>query len=37
MGRTVTASPGDPRSRVRSDESGRWAVHEPSAWKKERK
>jgi len=30
-GRTVNASPDDPQYRVRSDKSGKTAVHKPSA------
>ncbi|MFE1073590.1 DUF2945 domain-containing protein [Streptomyces sp. NPDC058783] len=33
-GRTVDASPDDPQYQVRSDKSGRAAVHKPSALKK---
>ncbi|MER5577512.1 DUF2945 domain-containing protein [Streptomyces massasporeus] len=33
-GRTVDASPDDPQYEVRSDKSGRTAVHKPSALKK---
>ncbi|MEV7225132.1 DUF2945 domain-containing protein [Streptomyces sp. NPDC093681] len=33
-GRTVDASPEDPQYQVRSDKSGRSAVHKPSALKK---
>ncbi|MET7459676.1 DUF2945 domain-containing protein [Nonomuraea sp. NPDC005501] len=33
-GRTVNASPDDPQYRVRSDKSGRTAVHKPSALQK---
>ncbi|WP_030692305.1 DUF2945 domain-containing protein [Streptomyces globisporus] len=33
-GRTVDASPDDPRYEVRSDASGRTAVHRPGALKK---
>ncbi|MFC8858528.1 MULTISPECIES: DUF2945 domain-containing protein [Streptomyces] len=33
-GRTVDASPDDPQYQVRSDKSGRSAVHKPSALKK---
>ncbi|MBW8800824.1 MAG: DUF2945 domain-containing protein [Streptomyces sp.] len=33
-GRTVDASPDEPQYRVRSDKSGRSAVHKPSALKK---
>lgn len=34
-GRTVAASPGDPQYRVRSDTSGRDAVHKPGALDRE--
>ncbi|MGW0081328.1 DUF2945 domain-containing protein [Streptomyces sp. NPDC003393] len=34
-GRTVDASPDDPQYQVRSEKSGRPAVHKPSALKKE--
>ncbi|GAB1331385.1 hypervirulence associated TUDOR domain-containing protein [Streptomyces sennicomposti] len=34
-GRTVDASPDDPQYEVRSDKSGRPAVHKPSALKRE--
>jgi hypothetical protein len=33
-GRTVNASPDDPQYQVRSEKSGRTAVHKPSALKK---
>ncbi|MFJ3662809.1 DUF2945 domain-containing protein [Streptomyces sp. NPDC090119] len=33
-GRTVDASPDDPQYEVRSDKSGKTAVHKPSALKK---
>ncbi|MEV7792188.1 DUF2945 domain-containing protein [Streptomyces sp. NPDC087512] len=33
-GRTVAASPDDPQYEVRSDKSGKSAVHKPSALKK---
>ncbi|MFI8191618.1 DUF2945 domain-containing protein [Streptomyces sp. NPDC085946] len=33
-GRTVDASPDDPQYEVRSDKSGRTAVHKPSALRK---
>jgi hypothetical protein len=33
-GRTVDASPEDPQYRVRSDKSGKSAVHKPSALRK---
>ena len=33
-GRTVDASPDDPQYRVRSDETGREAVHKPGALKR---
>ncbi|MEU6404885.1 DUF2945 domain-containing protein [Streptomyces sp. NPDC046985] len=36
-GRTVDASPEDPQYEVRSDKSGRSAVHKPSALKKKEK
>ncbi|MER6349358.1 DUF2945 domain-containing protein [Streptomyces sp. NPDC001595] len=36
-GRTVDASPDDPQYQVRSDKSGRSAVHKPSALKKKSK
>ncbi|MEV7202469.1 DUF2945 domain-containing protein [Streptomyces griseoluteus] len=36
-GRTVDASPDDPQYEVRSDKSGRTAVHKPSALKKKGK
>jgi hypothetical protein len=36
-GRTVAASPDDPQYEVRSDKSGRTAVHKPSALKKKKK
>ncbi|MEU6809995.1 DUF2945 domain-containing protein [Streptomyces sp. NPDC046831] len=36
-GRTVAASPEDPQYEVRSDKSGRPAVHRPSALKKKKK
>ncbi|MGV9457166.1 DUF2945 domain-containing protein [Streptomyces sp. NPDC003635] len=36
-GRTVDASPDDPQYEVRSDRSGRSAVHKPSALKKRKK
>ncbi|MFH9429237.1 DUF2945 domain-containing protein [Streptomyces sp. NPDC017615] len=36
-GRTVDASPDDPQYEVRSDKSGRSAVHKPSALKKKEK
>ncbi|MFJ3336276.1 DUF2945 domain-containing protein [Streptomyces sp. NPDC086766] len=35
-GRTVDASPEDPRYQVRSDKSGRSAVHKPSALRKKK-
>ncbi|MDG9727732.1 MULTISPECIES: DUF2945 domain-containing protein [unclassified Streptomyces] len=35
-GRTVDASPDDPQYQVRSDKSGRPAVHKPSALKKKK-
>ncbi|MGC5034978.1 MULTISPECIES: hypervirulence associated TUDOR domain-containing protein [unclassified Streptomyces] len=35
-GRTVDASPDDPQYEVRSDKSGRTAVHKPSALKKKK-
>jgi hypothetical protein len=35
-GRTVDASPEDPQYEVRSDKSGRTAVHRPDALKKKR-
>jgi len=35
-GRTVNASPEDPQYRVRSDKSGREAVHKPQALRRER-
>lgn len=35
-GRTVDASPEDPQYQVRSDKSGRSAVHKPSALKKKK-
>ncbi|MFF3846559.1 DUF2945 domain-containing protein [Streptomyces sp. NPDC002328] len=35
-GRTVDASPDDPQYEVRSDKSGRSAVHKPSALKKKK-
>ncbi|WP_225803096.1 DUF2945 domain-containing protein [Streptomyces sp. NK15101] len=35
-GRTVDASPDDPQYEVRSDRSGRTAVHKPGALKKKR-
>ncbi|MER6169493.1 DUF2945 domain-containing protein [Streptomyces violaceorubidus] len=35
-GRTVDASPDDPQYQVRSDKSGRSAVHKPSALKKKK-
>ncbi|MBH5338368.1 DUF2945 domain-containing protein [Streptomyces pactum] len=35
-GRTVAASPEEPQYEVRSDTSGRKAVHKPSALKKKR-
>lgn len=34
-GRTVNASPEDPQYRVRSEKSGRRAVHRPSALRKQ--
>jgi hypothetical protein len=34
-GRTVRASPDDPQYKVRSEKSGRDAVHKPGALKKE--
>ncbi|GAA5214137.1 hypervirulence associated TUDOR domain-containing protein [Streptomyces thinghirensis] len=36
-GRTVDASPDDPQYQVRSEKSGKSAVHKPSALKKKRK
>ncbi|MET7391442.1 DUF2945 domain-containing protein [Streptomyces sp. NPDC005529] len=36
-GRSVDASPEDPQFKVRSDKSGRSAVHKPSALKKKKK
>lgn len=36
-GRTVDASPEDPQYQVRSEKSGRSAVHRPSALKKKKK
>ncbi|MFI9150402.1 DUF2945 domain-containing protein [Streptomyces sp. NPDC053367] len=36
-GRTVDASPEEPQYQVRSDKSGRSAVHKPSALKKRKK
>ncbi|QIJ61087.1 DUF2945 domain-containing protein [Streptomyces sp. JB150] len=36
-GRTVAASPEDPQYEVRSDKSGRTAVHKPSALKNKKK
>jgi hypothetical protein len=36
-GRTVDATPDDPQYEVRSDKSGRTAVHRPSALKKRAK
>ncbi|MEU0675839.1 DUF2945 domain-containing protein [Streptomyces sp. NPDC006172] len=36
-GRTVEASPDDPQYGVRSDKSGRTAVHKPSALKNRKK
>ncbi|MFF0557855.1 DUF2945 domain-containing protein [Streptomyces sp. NPDC004266] len=36
-GRTVDASPDDPQYEVRSDASGRTAVHKPGALKKKRR
>ncbi|MEU1535375.1 DUF2945 domain-containing protein [Streptomyces fagopyri] len=36
-GRTVAASPDEPQYKVRSDKSGRTAVHKPSALKKKSK
>ncbi|MGX1274473.1 DUF2945 domain-containing protein [Streptomyces phaeoluteigriseus] len=36
-GRTVDASPEEPQYEVRSDKSGRSAVHKPSALKKRKK
>ncbi|SDJ72406.1 DUF2945 domain-containing protein [Nonomuraea jiangxiensis] len=36
-GRTVAASPEEPQYVVRSEKSGRKAVHKPSALRKERK
>lgn len=36
-GRTVDASPEEPQYEVRSDKSGRTAVHKPSALKKKEK
>jgi hypothetical protein len=35
-GRTVDASPDDPQYEVRSDKSGRSAVHKPSALRKKK-
>ncbi|WP_037681453.1 DUF2945 domain-containing protein [Streptomyces griseus] len=35
-GRTVSASPEDPQYQVRSEKSGRSAVHKPSALKKKK-
>ncbi|MYW18083.1 HVA1 family protein [Streptomyces sp. SID2955] len=35
-GRTVAASPDDPQYEVRSDKSGRTAVHKPSALRKKK-
>ncbi|MGW2714578.1 DUF2945 domain-containing protein [Streptomyces sp. NPDC001356] len=35
-GRTVDASPDDPQYEVRSDKSGRMAVHKPSALKRKK-
>ncbi|MEE1755257.1 DUF2945 domain-containing protein [Streptomyces sp. SP18CS02] len=35
-GRTVDASPDEPQYEVRSDKSGRTAVHKPSALKKKK-
>ncbi|MYR44751.1 DUF2945 domain-containing protein [Streptomyces sp. SID5910] len=35
-GRTVDASPDDPQYQVRSDKSGKSAVHKPSALKKKK-
>ncbi|CAM5593402.1 MULTISPECIES: DUF2945 domain-containing protein [Streptomyces] len=35
-GRTVDASPGDPQYEVRSEKSGRTAVHKPSALKRKK-
>ncbi|HZF87821.1 DUF2945 domain-containing protein [Streptomyces sp.] len=35
-GRTVAASPDEPQYEVRSDKSGRTAVHKPSALKKKK-
>ncbi|MEU3660666.1 DUF2945 domain-containing protein [Streptomyces sp. NPDC032940] len=35
-GRTVDASPDDPQYQVRSDKSGRSAVHKPSALRKKK-
>ncbi|MEU6106201.1 DUF2945 domain-containing protein [Streptomyces flaveolus] len=35
-GRTVAASPDDPQYEVRSDKSGKSAVHKPSALKKKK-
>ncbi|MBB5926920.1 DUF2945 domain-containing protein [Streptomyces echinatus] len=35
-GRTVDASPEDPQYEVRSDKSGRTAVHKPSALKRKK-
>ncbi|MEU7719520.1 DUF2945 domain-containing protein [Streptomyces tibetensis] len=35
-GRTVDASPDDPQYEVRSEKSGRTAVHKPSALKKKK-
>jgi hypothetical protein len=35
-GRTVDAAPDDPQYRVRSDRSGKSAVHKPSALKKKK-
>ncbi|MCF2436361.1 DUF2945 domain-containing protein [Streptomyces thinghirensis] len=36
-GRTVDASPDDPQYQVRSEKSGKSAVHKPSALKRKRK
>ncbi|WP_263167063.1 DUF2945 domain-containing protein [Streptomyces sp. SCSIO ZS0520] len=36
-GRSVDASPDDPQYKVRSEKSGRSAVHKPSALKKRKK
>ncbi|MEU1850857.1 DUF2945 domain-containing protein [Streptomyces sp. NPDC019990] len=36
-GRTVDASPEEPQYEVRSDKSGRTAVHKPSALRKKKK